>query len=326
MFGRRELLKSGVGLTAAISALQLSGVAACAQTTNRSPIERPNSEHWDMTSKITGRTYRINVAKPAWVEEPPPEGFPVVYLTDGDFNFHTAADAVMMQSIGLELKPAYVVGIGYGKDWKTASRTRCADLTPFPPDPDTLAALEAAPLTKGATYGEAEDFHRFLTEELRPRIEATYSVDRKDTTLWGHSFGGLFALYVLFNHPDAYRTYLVNSPSINWGNGAILKDEAKLTEPVAVGKIAPRVFLTAGEYEETLADYVEMPPGVTREQMQAMLTAFAMVTNVRALADRLKALEAPAGSEIEAVIFEDETHLSVLPATISRGLRFALRR
>jgi predicted alpha/beta superfamily hydrolase len=286
----------------------------------KSPLVRSDSQQWDMTSRITGRTYRIYVAKPVSTVPPPPEGYPVIYLNDGDFAFHTAADALLMQSVGLEAKPAYVVGIGYGKDWQTASRTRCADLTPCPPDPVTLAALEASPLTKGAVYGEAEAFHRFMTEELRPQIEAAYSVDRNDTILWGDSFGGLFALYVLFNHPEAYRTYLVGSPSIIWNDKAILKDEAKLAAPLAAGKAAPRVLFTVGEFEEKLADHVKLYPGVTREQMQAMLTATGMITNALALADRLKTL----GCEVEAVVFPGETHLSVIPAAITRGLRFAL--
>ena len=290
----------------------------------RSPVIRPDAEQWDMTSAITGRTYRIYVAKPVAFTPPPPEGYPVVYLNDGDFDFHTAADALTMQSIGMEIRPAYVVGIGYGKGWEIASRTRCADLLPCQPDPATLAGLEASPLTKGATYGEADAFHRFMMEELRPLVEASYPVDGTNSSLWGHSFGGLFALHVLFNHPGAYQTYLVNSPSINWSGGAILKDEAKLMEALAAGKVSPRILLTAGEYEETLADHVNVHESVTREQMQAMLTAFAMVTNVVALADRLKAAQAPAGCKAEAVIFQHETHLSVLPATISRGLRFAL--
>lgn len=67
-----------------------------------------------------------------------------------------------------------------------------------------------------------------------------------------------------------------------------------------------------------------MYPGVTREQMQAMLTAFGMITNAMALADRLKALKAPAGCEVEAVVFKGETHLSAVPGAISRGRRFAL--
>lgn len=309
-------------------AVAIAAAPALAQAITPAPLVRPNAEQFDVTSRNTGRTYRIYVAKPVDKGPPPAKGYPVIYLTDGDFNFHTAADALLLQSVGLEARSAYIVGIGYGKDWETASRTRCADLTPSPPDPATRAALDAAPLTKGATYGEAELFHRFLTEELRPQIEASYPVDRADTTLWGDSFGGLFALHVLFNHPDAYRNYLIVSPSINWNKGAILKDEARLMAQLADGKVAPRVLLTVGEFEERLGDHVTPYPGVSREQMQAMLTEFGMVTNARALAARLRAAKAPAGIpagiKVEDIVFERETHLSVIPVAISRGLRFAL--
>ncbi len=289
-----------------------------------SPVVRPDAEQWDMTSRITGRTYRIFVARPSGTKPPPPGGYPVIYLNDGDFEFHTAADALMMQSIALELASAYIVGIGYGKGWEYASRTRCADLTPSQPDPATRAGLEASPLTKGAAYGEAALYHRFMTEELRPLIEASYPVSRRDRTLWGHSFGGLFALHVLFNDPGAYHTYLVNSPSINWSGGAILKDEAKLVAQLQSGKAAPRVLVTAGEYEETLAEHVKLYPGVSREQMQGMLKAFAMVTNATSLVERLKAVKAPADAHFESIVFGGETHLSAILPAMSRGLRFAL--
>jgi predicted alpha/beta superfamily hydrolase len=317
---------------ASATASMLGGAAHAMAATGRgadgkpttSPVVRPDAEQFDMTSRMTGRSYRIFVAKPSGTKPAPAGGYPVIYLNDGDFEFHTAADALMMQSIALELAPAYIVGIGYGKGWEHASRTRCADLTPSQPDPATLAGLEASPLTKGATYGEAERYHRFMTEELRPLIEANHPVSHSDRTLWGHSFGGLFALHVLFNHPEAYRTYLVNSPSINWGSGAILKDESRLVAQLQAGKVAPRVLLTAGEYEETLADHVKLYPGVTREQMQAALKAFAMVTNTRGLAERLRAIKAPTGTQIEAMIFDGETHLSAILPAMSRGLRFAL--
>src|SRR3546814_2643021 len=68
--------------------------------------------------------------------------------------------------------------------------------------------------------------------------------------LWGDSFGGLFALHVLFNHPAAYQTYLVGSPSINWSGGAILEDEINLAAQVAAGEVAPRVLFTLGRSEE----------------------------------------------------------------------------
>jgi predicted alpha/beta superfamily hydrolase len=291
----------------------------------RSPVTRPDAEQWDVASRITGRTYRIYVAKPAQTQTPPPQGYPVVYMTDGDLSFHTAADAVTMLSAGYEARPAMVVGIGYGKGLDAATRTRFCDLTPTPPTPAMVAAIDSAPSMKGATYGEAEGFHHFLVEELRPQIDATYNTDANDNILWGDSLGGLFGLHVLFNHPEAYRTYLIGSPSIVWSDHAILQDEAKLTAPVAAGTVAPRVLLTAGGLEENLADDTPLPPGVTREQMQASLTAAGMITNVVALAGRLAALEGPKGCEVKTVVFDGETHISVLSACINRGLRFALK-
>jgi hypothetical protein len=290
----------------------------------RSPVLRADAEQWDLTSRITGRTYRIYVAKPVEMGPPPSQGYPVVYVTDGDFTFHTAADTLMLQTRAFEARPAYVVGVGYGEGMETAARARFADLTPTPPDPVAAVALEAAPQVQGATFGEAEGFHRFLTEELRPQIEAVYNTDKTDNILWGDSLGGLFALHVLFNHPQAYRTYLVGSPSIIWNDSAILEDEAKLKAPLAAGEVSPRVLFTVGELEETVADHARLPPGVTREQMQAMLTSAAMITNVVGLAGRLRALKSPAGFEVETVVFDGETHVSVIPAAISRGLGFAL--
>jgi predicted alpha/beta superfamily hydrolase len=177
----------------------------------------------------------------------------------------------------------------------------------------------------GAKYGEAEGFYRFLTEELRPQIEARYKTDRSDNVLWGHSLGGLFALHVLFNHPDAFGTYLVGSPSIIWNDHAILKDEPKFAASLASGKVAPRVLLTVGELEGKVADDAKLPAGMTREQMQAALDADGEVTAVNALSGQLKALKGPAGYRVETVVFDGETHVSVLSAIINRGLRFALK-
>lgn len=320
---RRAAMAAFVASTAAIAGRGERAIAASPPPGRQKPSQA-GIEQWDMTSRFTGRTYRIYVAAPPSAAPKPPGGYPVVYVNDGDFEFHTAAEAMLMQSVSLEIKAAYIVGIGYGKGWEYASRARCADLTPTPPDPATLAAMQASPVTKGAPWGEASLYHRFMTEELRPRIEAAYPVDPKDAILWGHSFGGLFGVHVLFNHPEAYRTFSINSPSINLNDGAVLKDEPKLAVPVASGKVAPRILFTAGEYEEKLADYVKMRPGVTREQTQAMLTAFGMISHARALGERIKALRAPAPLDVQTIVFEGETHLSVIPAAMSRALRFAL--
>lgn len=290
-----------------------------------SPVVYAPVQERDMASKITGRTYHVSIFRPADSVPPPPEGFPVVYLTDADYIFHTAAEALAMQSYGLQAKPAIIVGIGYGQGLAVATRDRFADLTPSQPDAAHAAMFRGGPYFDGASYGGAEPFYRFLTEELRPQIDAAYKTDRNDNILWGHSLGGLFGLHVLFNHPEAFHTYLIGSPTFIWNGGEVLKDEPRLAAALAAGKIAPRVLLTAGSLEESVEKDAKIPPGYTREQLEAKLKVAATVSNVTALGRRLKAIKAPPGYQVETVVFDGETHISVMPAIISRGLRFALK-
>lgn len=291
----------------------------------RSPVVRPGAEQWDVTSRITGRPYRIYVSMPEEGLPPPSGGYPVVYVTDADYIFHTAADTQLMLSIGMQAKPAIIVGIGYGTGVMAATVSRFTDLTPTPPGETVAASIEGAPMFEGATFGGAEGFYRFLSEELKPQIDADYSTDKSDSTLCGHSLGGLFALHVLFNHPEAYSAYVIGSPSIFWNDGEILKDEAKLAASLADGNAMPRVLLTAGGLEEVADNNPTLPPGMTREQLEEMLKTASVIKNVKALAERLEAMNGPAGCEVETFIFDGETHISVMMPLFSRGLRFALK-
>ncbi|WP_447751280.1 alpha/beta hydrolase [Sphingopyxis fribergensis] len=291
----------------------------------RSPVVRPGAEQWDVTSQITGRAYRIYVSMPEEGLPPPPEGYPVVYVTDADYIFHTAADTQMMLSIGMQAKPAVIVGIGYGTGVMAATVSRFMDLTPTPPGKTVGASIEGAPMFEGATFGGADGFRRFLSEELKPQIDAFYNTDKADSTLCGHSLGGLFALHVLFNHPEAYKAYVIGSPSIVWNDGEILKGEAGLAEALANGKVMPRVLLTAGGLEESADNNPTLPPGMTREELDEMLKTAGVIQNIKALAERLEAMSGSAGGEVETFVFDGETHISVMAPLFSRGLRFALK-
>ena len=291
----------------------------------RSPVVRLGAEQWDVTSTITGRAYRIYVSLPEEGLPPPPGGYPVVYVTDADYIFHTAADTQMMLSIGMQAKPAVIVGIGYGTGVMAATVSRFTDLTPTPPGKTVAASIEGAPMFEGATFGGADGFRRFLSEELKPQIDAFYNTDKDDSTLCGHSLGGLFALHVLFNHPEAYKAYVIGSPSIVWNDGEILKGEARLAASLANGNVMPRVLLTAGGLEESADNNPTLPPGMTREDLDEMLKTAGVIQNIKALAERLKAMNGSADCEVETFVFDGETHISVMAPLFSRGLRFALK-
>ncbi len=132
----------------------------------------------------------------------PPSGYPVIFVTDGNGMFPLAA--AQMAIMALAGKGAVVVGIGYPTDdYMRPMTLRYRDLTPVTED-KTLFPTQP-PLAAADQGGESELFYRFITEELRPAVSASYPLDAHHQTLYGHSLGGLFVLGVMFKHPDVFR-------------------------------------------------------------------------------------------------------------------------
>ncbi|BBP93511.1 hypothetical protein BsIDN1_71290 [Bacillus safensis] len=63
----------------------------------------------------------------------------------------------------------------------------------------------------------------FLEKIVKPYIEQRFPINQSRQTLFGHSLGGLFVLHTLFEHPDAYQTYIAGSPSIHWNKKLFLE-------------------------------------------------------------------------------------------------------
>lgn len=286
-------------------------VASAAEPELRSsPVVIPGAEQFDLRSK-SGLDYRIFVAAPPGA--PPDGGFPVIYLTDANGNFPVVLAAVRRQSLGEAA--ALVVGIGYpSDDRREQSERRWFDLTPAA-SAAWLRSLPSGGPAIGKTGG-IDDFLRFIEEELKPRIESRYSVDRRRQTLLGHSFGGLFVLHVLFSQPECFQTYLASSPSIWWNDASILAEQRAFVERVAERGIAARLLVTVGEWEETPG------PGVPSERAQ-MLRERRMVTRARTLAESLQSATIH-GLTVAHRVFDEEDHGSVFLPAASRGVRFAL--
>ena len=73
---------------------------------------------------------------------------------------------------------------------------RDRDLAPFP-----------TPWSDMAPGGD--QFLQFLQQELMPYVESNYRIDSTDRTLWGYSFGAIFALYALFQSPELFKRYIL---------------------------------------------------------------------------------------------------------------------
>jgi predicted alpha/beta superfamily hydrolase len=316
----RKALPASVGL--AFAAMMVGAAPAMAQVTSElaaKPATILGATQFDMPSRIAGRTYRIFVSKP--VLPPPPAGYPVVVVLDGNYGFPVAAAQMAVAELG-ELPPAIIVGVGYPVDSLIpAMKLRTTDLT-TPVAPDRVPReMQSGPLA-GATFGGGEAFRRFLVEELRPRIAAEHKVDLENQALMGDSLGGLFALDVLLNHPGSFGTFVIGSPSIWWNGRAVLAGEADFARRLTAAPSKPRVLVTVGGLEQ---DSSNPPPGLAREDYVRLVNEARMVDNARELAERLGKVKGGPGYTVRFDNLADETHISVLPATISRGLGFALK-
>ena len=284
----------------------------------REPMMLPRASWFDLTSKHSGRTYRISVFEPL---TPPPEaGYPVVTVTDASLTFPIGATQAGM--VGLFGQASLMVGVGYPtNDPMGPFRLRMRDLTPETPL-SRIRPTPGMPPPSAEDFGGAEPFYRFLVEELRPAIAAAFKVDPARQSLYGHSLGGLFTLGVLFRHPEAFQTYAASSPSIWWNRRALLKLVPAFEKRVAAGEVSARVLVMIGALEQTPPP--TPPPGYTAVQMRKLLKEGRMVDNARELGARLAALKGEPRYHARFVEFEEEDHQSVVPASLSRALTFAL--
>lgn len=284
------------------------------------PLEQTIGRFHDFTSKINGRAYRIFVDIPDG--EPPADGWPVLFLLDGNLHFAPAAVLARALAMAAEIRPAIIVGIGYPDSDPLAGMTlRFKDLS-LPASEAWIAGLgwEAPGMTAENTGG-VDAFLAVLEREIRPAVAALAEVDPADQALFGHSLAGHAVLRALFTAPESYRSFIASSPSIWWADNAVLSEEPAYARALAHGAARPNLLLAVGALE-AFPDRAALRHFGTREAAQAALAGSRMVDNVVELGARLAAL--PAG-DLSTVVFEGEGHVTVIPAVLCRALQFALR-
>ena len=283
-------------LAVLIALALLLALAASPATSKESDAQGPttisDTQHYTLKAAHIDQVFGIDVYRPR-VEGP----LPVVYCLDGNSTFAMAAQIVGPLVYAGELPPVLLVGIGYEvENVYDVMHLRARDLTPTASQAFVEeAAAQGTPLPAGIRPGGADAFLRFLEEEVKPFIAARYEVKADDETLVGDSFGGLFVLHTLFTAPESFERYVAGSPTISWDDGKLLKDETALA--TRVKDLPVKLFLSAGALEEP--------------QMLVDLTRMARSLSARSYP----------GLALTHHVFDDETHVSVIAPTLSRGLR-----
>jgi predicted alpha/beta superfamily hydrolase len=264
------------------------------------PATLQQARQLDITSPITGQTYRIFVSIPT--TPPPPAGYPVIYALDGNATFPTLA--VMARTIlprGAALP--VVVGIGYPGEFDYGMG-RGRDYTP-PSSADGPAK-----------EGGADLFLDFIERELKPLIGTLAPLDPARQALYGHSYGGLCTLHALFTRPAMFQTYLAASPSIWYRERVVLGGMEGFGRRVAALPSKPALMLAVGELEQP------SPANGPLQGRDAIAAARRMVDNARELGERLQ--KTPTLARVQFHLLAREDHGSATFPAMGRGLEFFL--
>ncbi|MCI0713491.1 MAG: hypothetical protein L0154_25265 [Chloroflexi bacterium] len=213
--------------------LLISGVMpALAQ--DGGPATLPNTETFIMESENVGDEYLIYVGLP-WGYEESEADYPVLYLLDPNFLFGTVLEQSRLNANLGGIPQVIVVGIGYNLDGsRPLQEYRGRD---YIPNNDFNNAAGT------------DDFLAFITQELIPRIDATYRTNPDERAIMGYSFSGAFTLFAFVKATDTFNRYIAISPSMPWLPLEFIQYEHDIT-PSTVSR--PTVlFMSAGTAEGT---------------------------------------------------------------------------
>lgn len=160
--------------------------------------------------------------------QPESTNYPIVFHADGDVMFAMGTEILRLMSFEQSAPPVISVGVSYGgfREWLVA---RGRDYHPS----------DSAPETEGVAK-----FLRVLEEEVIPFVQANYSASENGHVFYGHSSGGLLALYAALSDSTTFDYILASSPSV--------EEETEWVELLlnnASAETAKTIFISLGEGE-----------------------------------------------------------------------------
>lgn len=279
------------------------------QPTESAPLaySLADTEVRDITSGPLRRTYQLFVSLPSSYEERPAHRFPVLFVTDANYAFPLVRSiGGRVGDKGKGLEDFILIGLSYAKG-DTSQYSRRRDYTPTPNSEDTVSDMPGRPVV----HGEAEAYRRFIADEVFPLIAEHYRVDMNRKIFAGHSYGGLLGAHILLTEPTMFERYILTSPSLWYDDRVMLARERAYA--AAHTDMRADVFLSIGSFET-------VNPSSSNKRYHREND---MVRDLRKFEAQLRSRRYP-GLRIESKVIDDEDHLTVYPAAITRGLMWAL--
>lgn len=213
-----------------------------------------------MKSKATGKNYQISIALPfAYVDDSiniapfdkPLTAWPVVYVLDSNWFFGMITDMVRYMAYCDRTTDAIIVGIGYPEEeslretWRIGVASRTHDLTPMQSEKSEKYNSEWLKLD--VKTGGGGEFYKFIKQELIPLIDQEYRTDPAKRIMAGHSHGGLFTLFAMFQEPGLFSSYIASSPSLDFAENSMFTLESEYAKKHK--RLPAQIYLSAGELE-----------------------------------------------------------------------------
>jgi predicted alpha/beta superfamily hydrolase len=252
-------------------------------TLNRTAVHK-------LTSSYNNAAYPIFVSLPSSYNSTD-KNYPVVYMLDAYSSFGIVTQTAKLLAFNNELPELIIVGISSEGGSKEFIYNRARDYTPTYMPVGNLP--ENSRLMMPASGGAAK-FLEFIEKELIPFVESRYRCGKKDRALIGHSLGGLFAAFALFEKPNLFRRYVMISPALFWDNNYILKQEVNFYEREK--SLNAIIYASVGSLESNL--FVETWKNFTGALTRRNYT----------------------GLKLIAEVADNETHYTIIPHLVTRGL------
>lgn len=252
----------------------------------------PMSEVIPIHAEANNKDYELYVQLPKSYKETNTH-YPLIVVNDVRFAFTTTIGAMQLMG-GHDAQEAIIVGISYSKgDDYNVSRNR--DYTPTS-SPGIKNTSTDVPHKQ---YGYAKEYTKFIAEQVISLLQKKYRVDAKNKIFVGHSYSGLLGTYILLNKPDLFNHYIIGSPSLWYDKKVIFKKEIDYARN---NKILPaNVMMYVGSLDDsTMIDLLMFEKQLRSRNYQ--------------------------GLKLHVEVLKDETHHSVFPALVAKGLIKAIPR
>lgn len=248
------------------------------------------------------RGYRVHLAVPRAAA--PAAGYPMAYLLDGNAAL-MELDADVLQRLAKSAHPPVLALIAHDNDLRIDGDARTFDYTPRRTG---AAGDEYDVLNAKRRSGGADAFLSFIEGQIKPAVAAKVPVDAGRQLLWGHSYGGLFALHILATRPTAFSDYVAVDPSLWWGEGFIVDELEALAarKPEVSGRL---LLIRGGPSPDAASASPAAGPHSVREQGNAKA------------AERLQQLLPTLGGlQVKQVVLPGKSHGQTLGAGIAPAL------